>query len=208
MSRESTPPCELTRRDALEALPARVNGTALKFVRVLAPEAKESAWRLVEFFSVDLRPFEVRLSWTGAHSASQYAQLTITRGTRICVWARSLVIDIANLSGSINKVSVSIGDTQAFTPSRNRYELRGTLSTSVARSLSIPPWATSLRVDTSNPTAMPNFTIRLIDGNSNLMAALLGNAQPGEGVPLGGAERVELTSTVVAEYRAAFNLTV
>ena len=86
MSPESTPRCELTRRDALEALPARVNGTALKFVRVLAPEAKESAWRLVEFFSVDLRPFEARLSWTGAHSASQYAQLTITRGARICVW--------------------------------------------------------------------------------------------------------------------------
>jgi hypothetical protein len=208
LSLESPPRCELTRRDALEALPARVNGTALKFVRVLAPEAKESAWRLVEFFSVDLRPFEVRLSWTGAHSASQYAQLTITRGTRICVWARSLVIDLANLSGSVNKVAIAIGDTQAFTPSRNRYELRGTLSTSVARSLSIPPWATSLRVDTSNPTAMPNFTIRLIDGNSNLMAALLGNAQPGEGVPLGGAEKVELTSTVVAEYRAAFNLTV
>ena len=186
MPLEFTPRCELTRRDALEALPVRVNGAALKFVRVLAPEAKESAWRLVEFFSVDLRPFEVRLSWTGAHSASQYAQLTITRGTRICVWARSLTIDLANLSGSINKVAVSIG----------------------ARSLAIPPWAASLRVDTSNPTAMPNFTIRLIDGNGNLMAALLGNAQPGEGVPLGGAEKVELTSTVVAEYRAAFNLTV
>ena len=63
-------------------------------------------------------------------------------------------------------------------------------------------------MDTSNPTAMPNVTIRLIDGNGNLMAALLGNAQPGDGVPLGGAEKVELTSTVVAEYRAAFNLTV
>ena len=186
----------------------RVNGAALSFKRVMAPEAKESAWRLVELFSVDSRPFEAKLTWTGAHSASQHCSLTVTRGARICVWARSLTVDLANLSGSINKVAIAIGDTQAFTPSRNRYELRGTLSTSVARSLSIPPWAASLRVDTSNPTAMPNFTIRLIDGNSNLMAALLGNAQPGEGVPLGGAERVELTSTVVAEYRAAFNLTV
>ena len=95
MSRESTPRCELTRRDALEALPVRVNGAALSFKRVLAPEAQESTWRLVELFSVDLRPFEARLSWTGAHSASQYAQLTITRGTRICVWARSLVIDLS-----------------------------------------------------------------------------------------------------------------
>ena len=129
MSTESTPRCELTRRDALEALPVRVNGAALSFKRVLAPEAQESTWRLVELFSVDSRPFEARLSWTGAHSASQYAQLTITRGTRICVWARSLTIDLANLSGSINKVAVSIGDTQAFTPSRNRYELRGTLTT-------------------------------------------------------------------------------
>lgn len=186
----------------------RLNGAALSFKRVMAPEAKESAWRLVELFSVDSRPFEAKLTWTGAHSASQHCSLTVTRGARICVWARSLTVDLANLSGSINKVAIAIGDTQAFTPSRNRYEVRGTLSTSVARVVSIPPWAASLRVDISNPTASGNFTVRLFDGNGNLISATTGNAQPGEGVALGSAEKVELTSTVVAEYRAVFTLTV
>lgn len=108
---------ELSLRHERCELPARSTTP----VRLLHAEAASATWRLVHVFSEVGRAFEVSLSWSVAGAQGMSARVTVPTATRICVFARSIQVDVLSLSDDKNPVAVAIAD--GFMLTSNVYEV-------------------------------------------------------------------------------------
>ncbi len=200
---------ELTTRADQADLPA-YDGTTLKFQALLDGESCEDTWRIIEAFSRSAAPFELELAWSAGSGSGAFAQVTVARSVRICIFARSLRIRAANLSSSDNRVGVTVAD--GYGQTRNQWEHRATGDQSVAdpdqgvaQEVPIPPFARTVRLEIADPTRLPGSTIKVYDGEGTLRATVAGDAQPEGGVPVGGAGRVEVTAGAT-DYRVVYTL--
>jgi len=172
-----------------------------EYVELLAPEAPRSAHRIVELWGD--APFDVSLSWTAGTSTPKEATLSVSRGARVGVFARTLVVKAANLSTSENLVGVAISD--GFLASRNRRQLTGSGSGSFEE-LALPAYAEALRLDLSDPAQLSSARIALEDAVGTRGAVVAGDAQPDAGVPVGAAGKALVLVPSGVAWRALFTL--
>jgi hypothetical protein len=193
-------PFELSLRFERKRL-ASASPPAGDFVELLAPEAPRSAHRIVELWGD--APFDVSLSWTAGTSTPKEATFSVSRGARVGVFARTLVVKAANLSCSENLVGVAISD--GFLASRNRRQLTGTGTGSFVE-LSVPAYAETLRLELSDPAQLSSARIALEDGFGTRVAVVAGDAQPDGGVPVGAAGKALVLVPAGVAWRALFTL--
>lgn len=188
---------ELTTRADQAELPARLQLAAVtlpgKPVELLNAEAEADTWRIVEVFSRTGLPFEVGLSWSSGTGSGAGAQVTVARATRICVFARSLRITATNLAKKLNRVGVTVAD--GFTPSRNTWEVPAVIGAGSTFEAEVPPFADSLGLDLADLAAVVTTQIRVHDALGDVRASYNAAFQPPNGVPVGGASKVEVTTT-------------
>jgi len=176
----------------------------LAFKPLLNAESGKDAWRIIEIFSLSAAPFEVRLVWSSGGGSGANAKITVSRASRICVFARGLRIRVANLSNVENRVGVTVAD--GHTRTRNQWEVRGTVTEDTAEGIEIPPFAERLRLDLSDPTTITSAEIEVYDGQDILRSRTIASAQPSDGLPVGGAGKVEVTIPSSIDYRVVFTL--
>ncbi len=193
---------ELTTRSDGVTLPARDGELLLK--PLLNAESGRDAWRIIEVFSLSAAPFDLRLSWSSGGGSGANAKITVSRAARICVFARSLRIQAANLSDTENRVGVTVAD--GHTRTRNQWEVRGTATESTPEGIEIPPFAERLRLDLSDPAYVTSAEIEVYDGQDILRSRTIASGQPSDGLPVGGAGKVEVTIPSSIDYRVVFTL--
>lgn len=191
-----------TRSDAV-TLPAWSGAKAHK--SVIAADASEATWRIVEAFSIDGLPFELNLSWSAGAGAGAKATVTACRSVRVCVFARALQVTAANLADASNRVGLTVAD--GFAVTTNQAEATGMMPNSEG-DVEIPPFALRFRFEMADPSYLSTTEIRLYDGLSVLRSLMMADLQPDGGVPLGGARRLTLTNTSATDiaYRVVFDL--
>jgi len=172
-----------------------------EYAELLAPEALRSAHRIVELWGE--APFDVSLSWTAGTSTPKEATLSVSRGARVGVFARTLLVKAANLSTSENLVGLAISD--GFLASRNRRQLTGS-GTGSFQELALPAYAESLRLELSDPSQLSSARIALEDAVGTRNAVVVGNAQPFGGVPVGAAGKALVLVPAGVAWRALFTL--
>lgn len=202
-------PTELTRRSNRVTLSAW-GGSTVDYVDLLRAESAcdargyTGAWRVIELFGTG--PFEVEISWTAGAGGGQTVFVTVPRSTRVCVYARDLVIRVANLLASEQTVSVMVSDGYADT--ENYFEQRGTGGVALATTaFSVPPFARRALLEVQDPALLATHFIAAADGAGVIRAKWPGNSQPGAGMPLGAASEVQVTAPGGAgPYRVVYTL--
>jgi hypothetical protein len=180
-----------TRSDQADLPPVSGGGDVGKSVDLLTAEAEQDTWRVVEVFSRTGLPFEVDLSWSSGSGSGAGAQITVARSARICVLARSLRVQAANLAAVLNRVGVTVAD--GFAPTRNQWEVRGDVDEGLDLEARVPPFAETCRVDIGDLATVPETLIRVFDALGNVRGAYNAALQPSVGIPVGGASRVLVT---------------
>ena len=195
----------LSRRSGQESLPAHVPPADPAFRDLLRGEACAGLWRIVEVFTASQAPFELHASWSGGDGMGQEVRMTVARATRFAVFASSLNVRVANLAGTENRVGCNT--SEGYCVSCNQYEVRGTGDGS-ALSVLIPPFATHFRVDVSDESQLSSTTVRVLDAQGLLRAEITGDAQPDQGLPLGGASAIEVVAPSNIDFRGVFTLSI
>lgn len=199
---------ELTTRSDAADLPAHTTSVpglapaSTPWVRLLDAEAERDTWRIVEVFSRTGAPFDVDLTWSAGTGSGAGAKVTVSRSTRICVFARSLRVAAMNLTAAINRVGVTVGD--GFAVTSNLYEVRGHADKSF--DIDIPSFGRRGRVELADPAALAGSVIRVLDGFAAIRASLPCALQPPDGFAIGGAHRLQLVPSVPTDFRAVFTL--
>ncbi|MFH1466428.1 MAG: hypothetical protein ABIO70_18740 [Pseudomonadota bacterium] len=175
-----------------------------QWVTVLDADAQAACWRIVEAFSREGQPFELEVAWSSGGGAGAKAKVTVSRSTRLSVFARALQVRAANASGSENRVGVTVAD--GFAATRNQWEHRGRTSANGVVEVGIPPFADHLVLETADPDQLSGLGLLVYDGTSTLRAKVPGDAQPANGVPLGGAAKLEVSAAAEADFRVVFHL--
>ena len=166
-------------------------------------------WRIIDLWSDEATPWEVRLVWSGGGGAQRTAQLDVPKCTRVCVHATMLQVFGANLSISSEvNARAAIADGQCDT--ENQWAVRGTVS-SVAAPTSIdvvtPPWAKFVRLELSDSTLLSTALVELLDANATSRSTYVANQQPAPGAPIGDAATVRCTLPAgTYDYRVVFLL--
>lgn len=192
----------LSRRSHQDRLSAYTGTTRL--VEILSAEACAGAWRIVEGVSGSGGPFELAVSWSSGDGAGQEAKITVARGTRFSIFASSLKVRAANLSSRENRVIVMV--SEGYCVSENHYEVRGEGGANEAVPIEIPPFARSVRLDTSPASALVGSTLYLNDGLGTTRAEVPGDAQPSGGLPIAGAGALLVSVPTATHYRVTFTL--
>ena len=193
-------PCELSLRFARERL-APASAPAGDPVELLAAEARRPAHRIVELWGD--APFEATVGWSAGTSRPKEADLSVSRATRIGIFARTLVVQVRNGSDVDNAVALAVSD--GFLISSNARQLTGT-GTGAFVELEIPAYAETLGLHLSDPAQLPASQIALEDGFGVRGAVVNGNAQGARGVPVGGARKVFVLVPGGVPWRALFHL--
>ena len=199
-------PPRLSRRSHQEMLASHSDGAALSFVDLLRAEACGGAWRIVEAYSASGGPFELHAAWSGGEGMGQEAKITVPRATRLSVYASSLSLKVANLSERPNRVGCNVAD--GYCVSGNQFEVRGVGAINAPPDLTIPPFATHLRVDCADRSHLSSLVVKVYDGVGVLQAEVLGDEQPNPGLPLGGAGRITLVAPDDLRFRGVFLLSI
>ena len=177
-----TSPTRLSRRAHQDTLKVYTGTT--KLVDHLVAEACAGAWRIVEVVSGSGGPFELVVAWSSGDGAGQEAKMTVARGTRFCIFASSLKVRAANLSSRENRVSCMV--SEGYCVSENHFEVRGEGGSNEPVPIEIPPFARSVRLDTSPASGLMSSTLYVNDGLGTTRAEVLGDEQPSGGLPLAG----------------------
>lgn len=186
-----------------EDLPPRSGATVLR--PLLQAESTGAAWRVVEAFSVTGLPFELALAWSSAGGSGAGARLTVAHAARVCVFARSLRVRVGNLADAVNRVGVTVAN--AFALTENQWEAAGELvDQGPAGVVEVPPFARRVRVELSAPALASSTTLTVIDGQGVARAVLSAQDQPPDGLLVGGARTLQITSTGATSWRAVFTL--
>lgn len=178
----------------------------LEYVSLLNAEALEDTWRIIEAFSRHGNPFELEVQWAAGTGSGSKARVTVANATRVCVFARSLVVRVANLSVEENRVGVTIAD--GFAPSENQWEVTGFVDDITPAEIKIPPYARRLRVEVSDPDEAANTLVSLDDGLDVTRSSFVVADQPDSGVYVGGIHTVRLEIPANStDFRIVFLLT-
>lgn len=198
----------LSRRSHQERLLPVAAGKELVAVDLLRAEACAGAWRIVEAYSANAGPFELYAAWSGGDGVGQEARLTVPRATRFAVFASSLSLRVVNLASVENRVGCNVSD--GYCVSANQFEVRagGPGESAGAIAVSVPPFATHLRVDVADPLHLPSVRVTVLDGSGDVRAAIQGNEQPSGGLPLGAAGSVTVLAPPGIRFRAVFQLSI
>ncbi len=200
---------ELSRRSGRAEL-AAWNGTdPVTYSDLLEAQAcgarrSHGAWRVVELFG-DAGPFEAHLRWTAGDGAGQQVAVTVSRNTRLSVFARDLVIEAANLYGSIQNVGCMVSDGYAATA--NTFEQRGSDAGGLigggagVATFEVPAFGRVVHLEVQDPLTLGNYSLAVVDGLGVTRAKWAGNDQPEGGMPLGGALRLEVSYPAGAVFR-------
>jgi hypothetical protein len=181
---------------------------SLKLRPLLSVSADRACWRIIEIASRSRAPFEVSMSWGAGGGSVATAKVTVSRCTRIGVYARSLHIEVANLYNAKNDIVVAVADSDSFVQTRNQYEYRGTIVDDTGAVLDIPPFATHVRLDCDNKDSLADLRLRLVDGQGVTRLHLTGDQIPQDGVPMGSAHSMQVTHITdgTVQWRTVFLL--
>ena len=171
---------------------------------LLTVQLRQDGWRIVEVFSADGHPFEVALQWSSAGATGAQVEVTVATGTRICVFARTLILRARNLATVPHTVVSTVSDGFAMT--ENCLELRGQTVSLQRVPIGIPSFARRVRVELGTWNGATGARYQLVDGGGRISSSISVRTQPQEGVWVGGAERLELWTPVASEYRVLFTL--
>ena len=199
-----TSPTRLSRRSHQETLKPYTGTT--KLVDTLVAEACQGAWRIVEVVSNTGAPFEVVVGWSSGDGAGQEAKLTVSRGTRLSVFASSLKLRVANLSSRENRVTVMA--SEGYCVSENHFEVRGEGGSNEPIPIEIPPFAKAVRLDASPASGLVSSTLYVNDGLGTTRAEVPGDVQPAGGLPLGGAGALLVSVPAGVSFRVTFSLSI
>ncbi len=197
---------QLSTQADVKTLAPRSLLTPITLADHLNAEACEGAWRLIELASLSNLPFQAELRWSGGRGAGANVRFTVSRGTRICVFARTLTVRTANLAaGDSNQVVVSVPDGYADT--QNQFEEEGSGEQGDSIPIDIPPFAQFVRIGLAIPTAYSNVNVELVDGLGTVRESHQLDQQPGgNGIPIGAATQMRLNFNTSTEYRVVFVL--
>lgn len=174
-----------------------------QLVPLLQGEAQEAAWRLVDVGSFDGRPFQVQLTWEAGAGSGPTVDISVARATRVCIFARNVRVRATNLvNGATNKIWCTVADADGPVDTTNFLEVRGAAGDDVA--VAIPTYAELARLDVEDPAAASNALLELVDGVGTVRAAVYADQQPSDGVPVGAAAAMRVTSAV--PWRVVFSL--
>ena len=194
-------PCELSLRFARERL-SPASAPAGDPVELLAAEAGRPTHRIIELWGD--APFEATVAWSAGTSRPKEAELSVSRGTRLGVFARTLVVNVRNGSKVENAVALAVSD--GFLNSRNKRQLTGT-GTGAYQELAVPAYAEALSLELSDPAQLGSASIALEDGFGTRGAVTAANKQGDAGVPLGAAGKALVLVPNGVAWRALFHLT-
>jgi hypothetical protein len=189
--------------------------TAGDLVTVLHTQFKCAGWRVVELASpVDVgeatpvliggrtgRSFEAQIEWGADGGSSQKAWVTVTRNTRVCVYANSVRVAARTLDAQVfaggatneQRLAAVVADSQHPIPTHNVWVARGPADPAV-QPVTVPPFARSVRLDVADPAAAASSWIDLYCGQNVLRARIPATEQPPDGIPIGDVNRIEVTS--------------
>ncbi len=193
-------PSELSLRFARERLPP-ASAPAGSSVELLAAEARRPAHRIVELWGD--APFEATVGWSAGTSRPKEAELSVSRGTRLGVFARTLVIKVRNGSKVDNAVALAVSD--GFLISRNKRQLTGT-GNGAYQELAVPAYAEALSLELADPAQLTNASIALEDGFGTRGSVTPGDKQGDTGVPIGAAGKALVLVPGGVAWRALFHL--
>ncbi|MCP4810540.1 MAG: hypothetical protein GY884_34845 [Proteobacteria bacterium] len=175
-------------------------------VELLRGEDRRSAWRVVDLYGD--APFEARLRWTAAAGLGPEVLLTVARGTRICVFARSVSVEARSLIAGEVAAGVNIGDSSDATPTRNVLEVFGQLAEELDSvqpvTTPVASFAQTVRIDGQEPS----LVLELLTSGGGVLAKAGLADQPPQGLPLGSASRVRVSAEVAAPFRLVFGLAI
>lgn len=178
-------------------------------VKLLDSEGPCAEWRLVELFSGNEGvggPFNAAIWWSGGGGSGQMMKLSTPRGTRVCVYARSVRIQVANLLTSAGQ-RISGRVAEAFMPTANQWEEPGVgQAGGAAFPVDIPPFALTWRYETVTAANLAATTLDVLDGGGTIISSFLGNAQVAPANPLGGARRINVSAPAAVRWRVVFHL--
>lgn len=192
--------CDFALRSGRKALPA-LGGGDPTYEELFDQQGEVDEWRLVTLQSLTGLPFNARLTWGSGRVSGFHALLTAAPGARVCVFCRALKIEAANLAPAANTVIAAVPD--GFAVTSNVYEVRSG-QTATEDEVEPPPFARSVRLDLEADTAYATSYLKLKDAGGTGRAHLYANAQPDQGLPVGGAGSVSVWAT--SSYRLVFHL--
>ena len=173
-------------------------------VGLLSAEAEKDAWRVVELFTREGLPFEAELAWSSGSGSGASARITVSNATRVCLLARSLTVRAANLAIAAQRAGITVAD--GFLPTRNQFEHRGQHVEGPPSEVRVPPFAERVRVELADLSAVTTTLIVLRDAVGQIRSVYPVATQPSEGLWVGGARTVELTTNNTVAFRAVFTL--
>jgi hypothetical protein len=195
-------------------------------VVILNTHFRCSEWRVVELASPDDvglaspvliggrtgRSFEAQLEWGSDGGSTQKAWITVTRNTRVCVYAKHVRVAVRTLDAQAfgggvpnqQRIGAVVADSQHPIPTHNFWVARGPADAAV-QPVTVPPFARSVRLDLADPAAAPASWIDLYCGQNVLRARIPATEQPPDGIPIGDANRIEVTSPT-ARWRLTYFL--
>ncbi len=194
MSRLAT---ELSVRSNHVLLPGSPPG---RWSDLLHAEAHQDTWRIVELFSVAARPFEAELAWSAGRGVGASAKVSVASATRVALYARGLQIRARNASIETNRVGITVADGHGHTS--NQWEVRGEVHNAAPLVVSIPPFASTVRLDLADPTAVATTSLQLVDGGGVVRAQF----PAALGVQVGAATEVRVLGTASSSCRLVFDL--
>lgn len=193
--------CDFDKRSGSATLRALSGSPSYSSTAILNQQAGGDAWRLVHAYSKSNLPFQLRLRWSTGENSGLEAQITVPRAIRTCIYARALEVHAANLAPEANSVIV-VAPT-GYADTHNVFEATGPQS--IAEQLvTVPPFATRLRLDLEQDTAYSTSHLRVVDASGTTRAHVFGNSQPEQGLPLGSAREVYVNAT--ASWRITYFL--
>jgi len=175
-------------------------------VRLLHSEACAGAWRIVELSSNQSLPFRAYLEWAAGAGTGHKAQITVPGGTRICVFARHLQVEVSNLCDVAHTAVVTAAD--GFGNSQNQWEETSTGEGATAISFFTPPFAQRVRLECADQAQLASCRIRVYDPTLTLRSEHTGLSQPDLGVPVGGARRVDVLVPNLLAFRLIYTLSI
>ena len=188
-------------RSDRRTLTARSGAAPAAFERVLAFEDTDAAPRIIEVGSRGGKPFRARIGWTLSGGVGGQYQITTSFAARVCIVARTLTIDAANLSSSPHEVTALVAD--GMLPTSNVFEVEHETAPA-SETVPIPAGARTVRLDASVSGA--SGWLRLLNGNGNPIARRDIADIPAGGLVVGGASTVVVTCS--APCRVVFELSI
>lgn len=199
--REGCAPTDLTTRSNNVIIPPAAVAIDIIFPAraLLLPgaESEQSRWRLVDLFTnMDPgRVFEAELTWSAGTGGIHKARMTVPRATRVCVFARTIKIEVFNFYDAValpegNSVGCAISD--GMDPTRNNWEYRGSPGVGLFPDSLFPTFAQTVRLELDDPMAWATSYLRFYDESGIPRSTIYANEQPDVGIPVGDIAALEI----------------